>query len=65
MAASEEVGEDDSIEILNDSMEDVKEEKQKEEEDDIWDNMVVIDHKKKRKTKDHDVAKSKRLKWYQ
>ena len=59
MAASEEVGEDDSIEILNDSMEDVKE---KEEEDDIWDNMVVIDQKKKRKTKDHDVAKSKRLK---
>ena len=62
MAAGEEVGEDDSIEILNDSMEDVKE---KEEEDDIWDNMVVIDQKKKRKTKDHDVAKSKRLKWYQ
>jgi len=62
MAAGEEVGEDDSIEILNDSMEDVKEEKPKEEEDDIWDNMVVIDHKKKRKTKDHDVAKSKRLK---
>ena len=59
MAAGEEVGEDDSIEILNDSMEDVKE---KEEEDDIWDNMVVIDQKKKRKTKDHDVAKSKRLK---
>ena len=59
MAAAEEVGEDDSIEILNDSMEDVKE---KEEEDDIWDNMVVIDQKKKRKTKDHDVAKSKRLK---
>ena len=61
MAAGEEVGEDDSIEILNDSMEDVKEEKPKGEEDDIWDNMVVIDHKK-RKTKDHDVAKSKRLK---
>ena len=40
-------------------MEDVKE---KEEEDDIWDNMVVIDQKKKRKTKDHDVAKLKRLK---
>ena len=59
MAAGEEVGEDDSIEIINDSMEDVKE---KEEEDDIWDNMVVIDQKKKRKTKDHDVAKSKRLK---
>ena len=59
MAAGDEVGEDDSIEILNDSMEDVKE---KEEEDDIWDNMVVIDQKKKRKTKDHDVAKSKRLK---
>ena len=59
MAAGEEVGEDDSIEILNDSMEDVKE---KEEEDDIWDNMVLIDQKKKRKTKDHDVAKSKRLK---
>ena len=59
MAAAEEVGEDDSIEILNDSMEDVKE---REEEDDIWDNMVVIDQKKKRKTKDHDVAKSKRLK---
>ena len=59
MVAGEEVGEDDSIEILNDSMEDVKE---KEEEDDIWDNMVVIDQKKKRKTKDHDVAKSKRLK---
>lgn len=59
MAAGEEVGEDDSIEILNDSMEDVKE---REEEDDIWDNMVVIDQKKKRKTKDHDVAKSKRLK---
>ena len=59
MAAGEVVGEDDSIEILNDSMEDVKE---KEEEDDIWDNMVVIDQKKKRKTKDHDVAKSKRLK---
>ena len=59
MAAGEEVGEDDSIEILNDSMEDVKD---KEEEDDIWDNMVVIDQKKKRKTKDHDVAKSKRLK---
>ena len=59
MAAGDEVGEDDSIEILNDSMEDVKE---REEEDDIWDNMVVIDQKKKRKTKDHDVAKSKRLK---
>ena len=59
MVAGEEVGEDDSIEILNDSMEDVKE---REEEDDIWDNMVVIDQKKKRKTKDHDVAKSKRLK---
>ena len=59
MAAGEEVGEDDSIEILNDSMEKVKE---KEEGDDIWDNMVVIDQKKKRKIKDHDVAKSKRLK---
>ena len=62
MAAGEEIGEDVSIEILNDSMEDVKEKESKEEEDDIWDNMVVIDQKKKRKTKDHDVAKSKRLK---
>ena len=37
------VCEDDSVEILNDSTEDVKEEELKEEDgDDIWDNMVII-----------------------
>ena len=71
------VGEDDSVEILDDSTDDVKEEELKEEDgDDIWDNMViilelfhlflfnlqvVIDHKK-RKTKEQDMSKSKRLK---
>merc|ERR1712037_1003930 len=56
------VCENDSVEILNDSTEDVKEEELKEEDgDDIWDNMVVIDHKK-RKTKEQDKSKSKRLK---
>ena len=78
------VGEDDSVEILDDSTDDVKEEELKEEDgDDIWDNMViilelfhwtmllflfnlqvVIDHKK-RKTKEQDMSKSKRLKWDQ
>jgi len=56
------VGEDDSVEVLDDSTDDVKEEELKEEDgDDIWDNMVVIDHKK-RKTKEQDMSKSKRLK---
>ena len=37
------VKEDDSIEILDDSTDDVKEEELKEEDgDDIWDNMVII-----------------------
>ena len=37
------VGEDDSVEVLDDSTDDVKEEELKEEDgDDIWDNMVII-----------------------
>ena len=37
------VGEDDSVEVLDDSTDDVKEEESKEEDgDDIWDNMVII-----------------------
>ena len=78
-----EVKEDDSVEILDDSIDEVKEEESREEDgDDIWDNMViiilylelfhwilfnlqvVIDHKK-RKTKEKDMSKSKRLKWEQ
>ena len=38
-----EVKEDDSVEILDDSIDEVKEEELKEEDgDDIWDNMVII-----------------------
>ena len=37
------VGEDDSVEVLDDSTDDVKEEESKEEDgDDIWDSMVII-----------------------
>ena len=81
-SVGEDVMEEDSVEILDDSTDDVKEEiESKEGEgDDIWDNMVmilkhscislmlipylqvVIDQKKKRKSKEQDLSKSKRLK---
>lgn len=56
--------EDDCVEILDSSAEDVKlavAKEEPEEEDDIWDNMVVID-KKKRKSKDETSMKRKKLK---
>ena len=80
-SVGEDVMEEDSVEILDDSTDDVKEMESKEGKgDDIWDNMVmilkhscislmlipylqvVIDQKKKRKSKEQDLSKSKRLK---
>ena len=81
-SVGEDVMEEDSVEILDDSTDDVKEEMESKEGegDDIWDNMVmifkhscislmlipylqvVIDQKKKRKSKEQDLSKSKRLK---
>jgi hypothetical protein len=56
-------GEETDIEVLESSTEDVEAVvlKEEEPEDDIWDNMVVIDHKKKRKSKEESLP-SKRLK---
>ena len=81
-SVGEDVMEEESVEILDDSTDDVKEEMESKEGegDDIWDNMVmilkhscislmlipylqvVIDQKKKRKSKEQDLSKSKRLK---
>ena len=81
-SVGEDVMEEDSVEILDVSTDDVKEEMESKEGegDDIWDNMVmilkhscislmlipylqvVIDQKKKRKSKEQDLSKSKRLK---
>ena len=81
-SVGEDVMEEESGEILDDSTDDVKEEMESKEGegDDIWDNMVmilkhscislmlipylqvVIDQKKKRKSKEQDLSKSKRLK---
>lgn len=64
MESANEEDDDDCIEILDSSTEDVKltvAKEESEEEDDIWDNMVVIDNKK-RKPKDGSSAKRKKLK---
>ena len=54
--------EEEEVEVLDSSLEEVTEVKEEEEEekDDIWDNMVIIDNKK-RKT-ELTNAKSKKLK---
>ena len=55
---------EDYIEVLDSSIEEVKEGiKEEEPEDDIWDNMVVIENKKKkRKPKNDDEVPKKKLK---